>query len=442
MQNSFPVRGQFPPGFTFGTATSAYQIEGQDFGGAGQSHWDAFAKVQGAVQDGSSGAIACEHYNRYEEDLDLAGAFDAYRYSINWSRVMPDGTGPANPQALDFYDRLTDAVLERGMQPNVTLYHWDLPQALSRLGGWANRDVAKWFGDFAETIIGHIGDRAAAVATINEPFCVAWLGYMLGVHAPGLQDKQATANAMHNVLRAHGEALLRLRAMGQTNLGIVLNFEAVQAASNSKADLAAADRHDAIMNRWYIQAITQGSYPKAALTELEPYLPKGWSKDMELISAPLDWLGVNYYTISRPSARPDEPWPSLAMEPGPLEKTDMGWEVYSQGLETTLSRLRTEFGVKLPLYITENGAAFDDKIRDGRVNDTQRVAFIDQHLRAVLNEIAAGGNIKGFYYWSLLDNFEWALGYQKRFGLVHVDYASQKRTPKESYHQLVKAVGR
>ncbi|MCP5036946.1 MAG: beta-glucosidase [Rhodobacteraceae bacterium] len=442
MSNVLPIRADFPPGFQFGTATSAYQIEGQDFGGAGDSHWDALARRKGAIQDGSSGAVACDHYHRFGEDLDLAAPFDAYRFSVNWSRVLPDGRGPANPAALDFYDRLTDAILERGLKPNLTLYHWDIPQALSELGGWRNRDVAKWFGDFTEVIIGQIGDRMTAVSTINEPFCVAWVSHMEGAHAPGMKDVKATAHAMHNVLLAHGEAMRRLRAMGQKNLGIVLNFEAVQAFTNSQADLSAAVTRDAVINRWFIEAITKGRYPDEALIGFEPLMPENWQADMELIQAPLDWLGVNYYTICRPAAAPDLPWPAMTLEAGPLEKTAMGWEVFPQGLKETLKRLRTDYTGDLPLYVTENGAAFDANVENGRVSDPQRTKFIDQHMRAVLAEIKEGGNIKGFYYWSLLDNFEWSYGYEQRFGLVHVEYDSQKRTPKDSYHHLVHAVGR
>ncbi len=437
---ALPRRAEFPDGFVFGTATSAYQIEGQSFGGAGPTHWDAFARRAGAIADATDGAIACDHYHRYARDLDLAAAFDAYRFSVNWARIQPEGRGAANPEGLDFYDRLSDAILQRDLQPHLTLYHWELPQALAETGGWQNRDTAARFGDFAEMIMRRIGDRMTSVATVNEPACVAWIGHFEGSHAPGLQSRAAAARAMHHILLGHAEALERLRALGQRDLGIVLNFEAIAAVSDSDADHDAATRRDAIMNRWYVEAITKARYPAPALAGLGGDLPERWQDDMARIAAPLDWLGVNYYTRARVAAAPDQPWPGLRLADGPLAKTAMGWEIYPEGLHEVLMRLKRDYIADLPLRITENGAAFDDRVQDGGVADSARCAFFAGHLRQVLRAIGDGVNVGAYFAWSLLDNFEWAFGHEKRFGLVHVDFTSQKRTPKQSYHLLRQAL--
>ncbi len=430
---ALPARQEFPQDFVFGTATSAYQIEGQRSGGAGASHWDAFAQLPGAISDGTSGDVACDHYHRYEQDLDLAGPFDAYRFSINWSRVLPEGRGRANPEGLAFYDRLVDAMLARGLKPFATLYHWDLPQALSQKGGWSRRDIAGWFGDFAETVMRRLGDRVESVATINEPMCVSWLGHFEGIHAPGQRDLATAARAHHNVLLAHAEAMTRLRGMGIDNLGIALNFEAIAPASGHKGDLRAAAVRDAIANRWFIEAICHGTYPRLALEGLEPLLEPGWQDDLAQISQPIDWLGVNYYTRNTIAAAPGKPWPGYGQAPAPLPRTDMGWEIYPRGLHDLLVRLATEHVGSLPVVVTENGMANKDRPEGGQVHDPARIAYMDQHLRAALAAIGDGVNLKGFFCWSLLDNFEWSHGYEKRFGLVHVDYKTQLRTPKSSY---------
>ncbi len=435
-----PRRSDFPAGFVFGTATSAYQIEGQSFGGAGPTHWDALARRPGAIADETDGAVACDHYHRYEQDLDLAAAFDAYRFSVNWARVQPLGRGPVNPEGLDFYDRLSDAILARGLQPHLTLYHWELPQALAEAGGWQSRDTAARFGDFAELILRRIGDRMASVATVNEPACVAWVGHFEGSHAPGLKSLPAAARAMHHVLLGHAEALERGRALGRRDLGIVLNFEAIAAVSGSDADRDAADRRDAIMNRWHVEAIARARYPDAALAGLGAHLPEGWQDDMARIAAPLDWLGVNYYTRARVAADPQARWPKLRLQAGARDKTAMGWEIYPEGLYDVLMRLRRDWTGDLPLRITENGAAFADRLQDGAVRDPARCAFFAAHLRQVLRAIDDGVNVGAYFAWSLLDNFEWAWGQEKRFGLVHVDFSSQKRTPKQSYHLLRQAL--
>lgn len=435
-----PPRATFPEGFLFGAATAAYQIEGSRFGGAGPSHWDTFAATPGNVVRAEDGGLACDHYHRWPEDLDLiaAAGFDAYRFSTSWARVMPDGV-TVNPEGLDFYDRLVDGMVARSLQPFLTLYHWDLPAALSDLGGWRNRDTAFRFADFAETVARRIGDRVASVATINEPWCVAWLSHFHGAHAPGLRDIRAAARAMHHILLAHGAAMESLRGLGQPNLGIVLNFDHATPASDAPADLAAAAVQDAIFNRWFIEGLTKGTYPAEALAGLGPHMPTDWQADMGLIGGKLDWLGVNYYTRHIHAAAPGTPWPATREVPGPLGKTQMGWEIYPEGLQGFLTRLACDHVGDLPIYVTENGMAHADVVG---VDDCLRESFIAQHFRAAQQAMAAGCNLQGFFYWSLLDNYEWAEGYEKRFGLVHVDFDSLARTPKASYHALKRALAR
>ncbi|MGR3571656.1 GH1 family beta-glucosidase [Brevirhabdus sp.] len=437
------TRADFPADFLFGAATSAYQIEGHAFGGAGPCQWDSFAATPGNVVRGEDGARACDHYHRYPEDLDLVkeGGFDCYRFSTSWARILPDGRGTPNAAGLDFYDRLTDALLERGLKPCVTLYHWELPSALRDMGGWQNRDIAGWFADFAQIVMGRIGDRMYSAATINEPWCIAWLGHFSGDHAPGLRDIRATARALHHVLLAHGRAVETMRAMGIGNLGAVCNFEHVLPAGPTDADAAAADRYDAIFNRFFLSGMFHRRYPDQVLAGIGPYLPRGWQDDFVTIGAPVDWVGLNYYTCKRIAQAPG-PWPALTEVPGALPKTAMGWEIHPEGLRYFLNRVRDEFTGDLPLFVTENGMAGDDAIRAGRVDDAARVAYLDAHLGAVRQAIAQGVPVRGYFVWSLLDNYEWALGYDKRFGLVHVDFETLQRVPKASYHALKQALQR
>lgn len=437
-------RADFPADFLFGAATAAYQIEGTSFGGCGQSHWDTFAVTPGNIVDGSDGSVACDHYHRYEEDLDLLnyGNLDAYRFSVSWPRILPDGRGAVNEQGLDFYDRLIDATLERGLKPNMTLYHWDLPSALADLGGWRNRDIANWYTDYARLVMKRLGDRVTATATFNEMWCIAWLSHFLGYHAPGLRDIRAAARAMHHVLFAHGVALEALRADGHKNLGTVLNLQYADPASNSAEDIAAAGREDAIYNRWFLEAIFKGAYPTEALEGLGPYMPPGWEPDMARISKPMDWLGINYYTRGRVEHDAGSHWPHTKMAAATLPVTDMGWEVFPQGLYELLTRVERDYAKGLPIYITENGMANADVVENGSVYDPQRIDFLDLHFDAARRAIADGVNLKGYFVWSLLDNYEWAFGYTKRFGMVHVDYATQKRTPKASFEWLKAAIKR
>jgi beta-glucosidase len=434
------LRSDFPQGFLFGTATSAYQIEGHAFGGAGRTHWDDFAATPGNVVRAEDGARACDHYHRYEADLDLVAAagFDVYRFSTSWARVMPDGR-TVNAEGLDFYDRLVDAMLERGLKPAATLYHWELPSALADEGGWRSAAIPEHFARFTEVIAGRIGDRLWSAAPINEPWCVAWLSHFLGLQAPGLRDIRATARAMHHVLVAHGRSIEVMRGLGMTNLGGVFNFEWSTPADDSQATKQAAERYDAIYNRWFLGAATKGEYPELVLEGLEPHLPEGWQDDMGLIAQPLDWVGLNYYT-RKVIAHDPGPWPHVAEVDGPLPKTFMGWEIFPQGLGNFLRRAAEEYTGDTPLYVTENGMAAPDPLVDGGVQDDDRIAYLDDHLDQVRGAIADGVPVKGYYVWSLMDNYEWALGYDKRFGLVHVDFDTLARTPKASYHALAKAL--
>ncbi len=436
-------RSDFPEGFLFGAATAAYQIEGHGFGGAGPTHWDTFAATPGNVVRAEDGRLACDHYHRWPEDLDLLknAGMDAYRFSTSWARVMPDGV-TVNPEGVAFYDRLVDGMLERGLKPFQTLYHWELPSALADKGGWTNRDTAHRFADYAEAITRTLGDRVATIATINEPWCVAFLSHFLGHHAPGLRDIRATARAMHHILLAHGLGVERLRGMGQPNLGIVLNFDRTLPADETPGSARAAARWDAIFNRWFVEGIAQGTYPAEALEGFAPHMPANWQDDMPTISQKIDWLGVNYYTRSLMAEDATIPWPSLRPVPGDRPKTQMGWEIFPEGLEHFLTWLSRDHVGQMPLYVTENGMAWADTIENGAVYDPHRIAFMDAHLAAVHRAIAAGANVKGFFYWSLLDNYEWSFGYEKRFGLVHVDFETLKRTPKASYQAYAAALAK
>jgi beta-glucosidase len=419
-------RKDLGPNFLFGTATAAYQIEGGQGDGRGPSIWDTFSATPGNVKNADNGAIACDHYNRWPEDLDLIrdGGFDAYRFSFAWPRLIPEGTGAVNQKGVDFYDRLIDGMLERGLKPYATLYHWDLPSALQDKGGWMNRDIAGWFADYAALIGSKFGDRLAATATINEPWCVAFLSHFLGVHAPGYRDVRAAAHAMHHVLFAHGNAIDALRGQGVKNLGIVLNLEKSEPASDSAEDQVAFDYGDALFNRWYLDGVFKAKYPALLTNTLAQYLPADYEKDMEVVSRPLDWLGINYYTRGLYRADPTRPIFPISQIKGAEEKNDLGWEIYPKGLTDLLVRVSHDY-TKLPIYITETGMSETD--------DTRRVKFYDDHLRAVANAQAQGADVRGFFAWSLLDNYEWAEGYTSRFGIVHVDYQTQLRTPKGTY---------
>jgi beta-glucosidase len=419
-------RGQFGPNFVFGTATAAYQIEGGQIDGRCPCIWDTFAATPGNVKKADDGKTACDHYHLWPQDLDLIrdGGFDGYRFSLAWPRLIPEGTGAINQAGIDFYDRLIDGMLERGLKPFATLYHWDLPSALQDKGGWMNRDIGGWFADYAALVGKHFGDRLHATATINEPWCVSVLSHILGIHAPGYRDLRAGARAMHHVLYAHGVGVDALRANGVKNIGIVTNLEKSEPASESEQDYKAFDLGDALFNRWFLGGVYKGQYPEVLTKALEKYLPVDYEKDMEIVSRPLDWAGINYYSRGLYAWDDTRPAFPIKQVKGPLPTNDLGWEIYPKGLTDLLVRVSKEY-TKLPLYVTENGMSETD--------DARRVKFYDDHLKAVLEAQKQGADVRGYFAWSLLDNYEWAEGYSSRFGIVHVDYETQKRTPKGSY---------
>lgn len=421
---------RFADNFVWGVATSAYQIEGAaSDDGRGDSIWDVFCRRPGVIADGSDGRVACDHYHRWAQDLELIASLgvDAYRFSVAWPRVMPEGRLPANAAGLDFYDRLVDGLLARGIKPYLTLNHWDLPQALQQAGGWGNRDTAFHFVDYALAVHGRLGDRIHAWTTHNEPWVVAVLGHETGIFAPGLKDRALAVQASHHLLLSHGMATQALRAAGcRGDIGIVLNLSPTQPATAHADDLAQARLEDGKLMRWYMDPLFGRDYPDDVLRHLGADAPRVVSGDMTVIAAPMDFLGVNYYTRSVASA--GRPWDPSS---GGLPLTDMGWEIYPQGLTDLLVRLSSDYPVP-PLYVTENGGAFPDRIEGGRVHDHDRVDYIASHIAAVAAACERGVPMAGYMVWSLLDNFEWASGYEKRFGIVHVDYATQQRTLKDS----------
>ncbi len=420
----------FPKNFVWGVATSAFQIEGASTAdGKGPSVWDDFCRRPGAIADHSDGSVACDHYHRLEEDLDLIAALgvDAYRFSVSWPRVQPTGSGAFNAKGIDFYERLVDGLLAREVKPYLTLNHWDLPSALQANGGWADRDTVQRFVDYACHIAHRLGDRVAAITTHNEPWVIATLGYETGVFAPGLKDRKAAVQASHHLLLSHGQALQALRAQGcRSRLGIVLNLSPTQSATDNEDDLAKTRIEDGRMVRWYMDPLFKGTYPADVIEFLGADAPTVHAGDMQKICAPMDFLGVNYYTRHMVSA--SEPFD---VHDSGFEVTDMGWEVYPQGLTELLLRLHHDYPLP-PMYIKENGAAFKDVRTGNRVHDPQRREYIANHIAAVADAMRHGVRMEGYMVWSLLDNFEWASGYEKRFGIVHVDYPTQQRTLKDS----------
>lgn len=420
-------------------ATSSYQIEGaHDRDGRGPSVWDVFCEQPGAIADGSDGKTACDHYHRYEEDLDLIAAMgvNAYRFSISWPRVQPEGQGAWNEAGFAFYERLIQALIARGIQVHITLNHWDLPQALQEQGGWARRETCALFVQYALEVARRFGDRTASLCTHNEPWVIAILGHELGVFAPGLKSRSTAMQVVHHLLLSHGMAVRAIREAGvRSELGIVLNLSPIYPASDSPADVQKAILDDGLNARFYLDALFKGCYPEDVLAHLGEDAPHVESGDMAIIAQPLDYLGVNYYTRNFSST--GNPWDVHSTG---NEVTEMGWEVYPQGLTELLCRLHRDYPVKR-LRVTENGAAFKDELREGEVRDARRQAYLRDHIQATWEARDQGVPVDAYFAWSLLDNFEWASGYEKRFGLVHVDYATQKRTPKQSarwYQQFLK----
>lgn len=440
---------RFPDGFLWGAATSAYQIEGSPLAdGAGPSTWHRFSHTPGLVANGDTGDVACDHYRRWRDDVALMAelGLGAYRFSIAWSRILPEGSGRVNSAGLDFYTRLVDALLEAGIRPCPTLFHWDLPAALNDRGGWLNRDIAGWFAEYAAVVFRALDDRVDLWVTLNEPWVVVDGGYLHGKLAPGHRSLFEAPIAAHHLLLAHGAAVQAYRAEGRNAVGIVVNLEPKHAASDEAPDRAARDRADAYTNHWYLDPVLLGRYPDAMPDLFGPAWPDVAPNDLVRIRQPIDFVGVNYYTRSvvcnAPLALP--PRAGRVLVHGRTH-TMIGWEVYPEGLTETLVAVRDRYG-DLPLYVTENGAAFyDPPVVDAvGLSDPLRVAYYRDHLRAALRAIEAGVDLRGFFAWSLLDNFEWAHGYAVRFGFVHVDYDTQKRTPKESarfYSEVIRTNG-
>ncbi len=431
-QENYRQLSRFPDGFVWGVATSSFQIEGAaTLDGKGPSIWDTFCRRPGVIADGSNGDRACEHVKRWQQDLDLIAdlGVDAYRFSVSWPRVRPGGNGAWNDKGLDFYERLVDGLLARGIKPYLTLNHWDLPEELQQLGGWANRDTAHRFVEYAQGISKRMGDRLASITTHNEPWVIAVLGHETGIFAPGIKNRATAMQATHHLLLSHGMALQALRADGHdTRLGIVLNLSPMHAATDATEDMEQTRLEDGKLLRWYMDPLFNGSYPEDVVAHLGADAPLVHQADMDIISAPMDFLGVNYYSRSVVSAK--GPWD---VHSSGREITDMGWEVYPEGLTELLVRMHQDYAVP-PLYVTENGGAFKDRLEDGRVHDTQRKDYISRHIAAVADAIQQGVQMEGYMVWSLLDNFEWASGYEKRFGIVHVDFETQERTLKDSAH--------
>jgi len=443
------VTARFPEGFAWGTATASYQIEGAvTEGGRQPSIWDTFAHTSGRIHNGDTGDVADDHYHRYREDVGLLADLGVthYRFSLAWPRLQPDGRGAVNPAGLDFYSRLVDELLALDIVPWVTLYHWDLPQALEDAGGWPVRDTAERFADYAVLAHDALHDRIRHWTTLNEPWCSSFLGYAAGAHAPGRTEPAAALAAAHHLLLGHGWAVSAMREQdGGSSLGITLNLSPVDPATDDPEDVDAARRVDAVSNRIFLDPLLRGRYPDdlradvATISDLD-FVRSG---DEAVVAVPLDFLGVNYYfraivranaaaPIGDPHARAWVGSTDVAPVNTGLPTTAMGWEVDPSGLYDVLTRVHREYG-PIPVYVTENGAAFDDLVApDGAIHDDDRISFLDGHFRATLRAVDDGADVRGYFVWSLLDNFEWAYGYDKRFGLVHVEYETQTRTLKDS----------
>ncbi|MCC6444648.1 MAG: beta-glucosidase [Armatimonadetes bacterium] len=427
----------FPAGFLWGAATASYQIEGgwqED--GKGPSIWDTFSHTPGCVLNGDTGDVACDHFHRYPEDIRLMAGLrlNAYRFSVAWPRIFPDGTGAANKAGLGFYDRLADSLLEAGIRPFATLYHWDMPQALQDKGGWPNPATAHAFAEYAAAVFHRLGDRVQDWITLNEPWVTAHIGYLSGEHAPGHRSLEECLQAGHTLLLAHGLALQRFRAAhypGQ--IGITVNLSPAHPASNSPENRRAAERASAYSNRWFLDPIYKGEYPAEMKAAFRDRLPEFTPDEWALVNAPIDFVGVNYYSRSVVEDNPGDGFletKSSIPEGAPV--TDMGWEIYPEGLREILEWLDSRYD-KPVLYVTENGAAFPDAANaSGAVPDPTRLEYLKAHFIEAHRAIQNGVNLSGYFVWSLLDNFEWAFGYSKRFGIVHIDFTTQQRTPKDS----------
>ena len=436
---------RFPEGFLWGAATSAYQVEGAvREGGRSPSIWDTLCRVPGAIRDGHTGDVADDQYHRYREDVALMAALGlgAYRFSVAWPRVLPAGRGAVNEAGLDYYRRLVDELLAAGIEPHLTIYHWDLPQVLQDAGGWPARDTARWFGDYAAVVFDALHDRVRLWTTLNEPWCSALLGYADGVHAPGIRDPRQATRAIHHLLLGHGLALQAMRAIDPSReVGITLNLQPIRVGEPDPDPLLldAVRRVDGLRNRVWTEPLLRGRYPDDVAGDLEAFggLPVR-DGDLVLVDQPIDFLGVNYYADDFLVAAPGGTIPhtpgvqDVAGRDAGHGATDMGWPVTPDGLRDLLVTLAATYPELPPIHVTENGVAYDDPIAEGAIHDQRRIAYLEAHLRALQEAIAAGVDVRAYLQWSLLDNFEWSHGYHMRFGLVHVDYDTQARTPRDS----------
>ncbi|MFB6396446.1 GH1 family beta-glucosidase [Polymorphospora lycopeni] len=454
-------RVTFPPDFLWGAATAAFQIEGAAAeGGRTPSIWDTFSRTPGKVLHGHTGDVACDHYHRFRDDVRLMAdlGLKSYRFSVAWPRVQPGGSGPANQEGLDFYRRLVDELLENEIEPWLTLYHWDLPQPLEDAGGWPVRDTAARFADYAALTHAALGDRVRYWTTLNEPWCSAFLGYGSGAHAPGRSDGGDAVRAAHHLMLGHGLAVQAIRAARPDHdLGVTVNLYPVTPQTDAPGDLDAARRIDGLANRIFLDPILRGEYPADLIEDLRDVtgFEHVHDGDLAVIGTPLSVLGVNYYSrhvVAAPveGAEPEPYWRAPSSWPGSEDVrfvtrgypvTDMDWEIDAPGLVEILRRVHDEYP-EVPLYVTENGSAFVDRVVDGRVDDPERLAYFDAHLRACHEAIEAGVPLRGYFAWSLMDNFEWAWGYTKRFGMIHVDYDSQLRIPKSSARWYAEVIRR
>ncbi len=438
----------FPDGFLWGAATASYQIEGaaRD-GGRGPSVWDTFSHTEGKVAKGDTGDVACDHYHRVAGDVALMAdlGLQTYRFSIAWSRVIPDGRGKVNAEGIEFYHRLIEELLANGIKPCPTLFHWDLPQGLEDIGGFRNRDTVSWFGDYAALMAREYGDKVTMWSTFNEPWCYAYLGHAAGYHAPGLMDPKAAVTVAHHEQLAHGLALQAMRAERDgLELGIVFNPSNVVSEGSPDAPEDEMRTIDGIHNRWWFDGVLKGSYPADLLDDFGQLAEAIQDGDMETIAQPLDWIGINYYfDILVRGLRGDDVTYRMAAYPTVEDitqsderpvHTDMGWAITPEGFTNLLVRLKNDYPNLPPVYITENGCAYDDPVVADGCHDPRRIEYLDLHLRALKDAIDEGVDVRGYYQWSLMDNFEWSLGYDKRFGLIHIDFDTLERTPRDSFH--------
>jgi beta-glucosidase len=438
---------KFSQEFKWGAATASYQIEGaynQD--GRGLSIWDTFSHTKGNVLNGDTGNEACDHYNKLEEDIELMKeiGLETYRFSIAWPRIFPKGTGKVNQEGLDFYNKLIDGLLEAGIEPAITLYHWDLPQTLQDKGGWENKATVNAFVDYAEVIFKAFGDRVSTWITHNEPFVVAFHGNSTGDHAPGIKDHLVALKVAHNLLVSHGLVVKKFRKMKITgDIGITLNLSYAYPVSDSKEDVLAAELFTAYYNGWFLDPIFKGHYPKNLVDIYKERYDNidFLSKDLDVISEEIDFLGINYYSRGLVEFDSTSDFFKInTIKPDESNYTAMNWEIYPKGLYDLLINISKEY-TDLPLYITENGAAFNDEVEDGAVNDTKRIEFLKGHFKSAYDAIQSGVNLQRYYVWSLMDNFEWAYGYSKRFGIIYVDYSTKERILKDSaywYKEVIK----